>query len=135
MMTRILVSVAAVCFVPGFVFGAEALAFAKPDVVPAPVSVTVVSNAAVRLDARCAWTVTCPDPAAGPWIADHAERWFGVRPKVSSVRADALASEPDGASAMPKSGRISRFPQRARHGARRRRAETSDAIGGRWAGI
>jgi len=44
MKSKILVSVAAVCFVPGFVFGAETLAFAKPDVVPAPVSVTVVST-------------------------------------------------------------------------------------------
>jgi len=63
---------------------AEDLAFARPQVIPAPTNLTYEAAVAVQLDAACAFTVRCQDAVASKWAADHAERWFGVRPNVTA---------------------------------------------------
>ena len=84
----------------------ESVDFRAPEIIPVPREMTYMANVAVRLDTNAVFEVVCPDAAASAWVADHAEKWFGVRPRVSQTAAAAAVDGDEGYLLEAAPGRI-----------------------------
>jgi len=112
MLTKVVSFVAMAVAAVVSAFGGEAdrfgpIAFGKPEIVPAPVSLAFETNTAVFFGADCPIAVVCPDKMVSKWVADHLKRWYGFAPSVISDVSGAAELSGDEAYAISaKQGRI-----------------------------
>ena len=81
-----------------------AVEFGKPEIIPAPTSLTYEPAVAVHFNADCEVKVTCPDVAAEKWTKEHIWRWYGFQPSVvadPSSSSDLVGEEAYALSAKP----------------------------------